>query len=200
MKKNIIIAGAARTGKSTLASLISKKYGYQHIAMDALIEGFEDLFPEMNIDTHKDSIEHISRKIAPFINSMFKSGEYDKFDYGLVVDVCQLLPEHCLQFIDSSLFEIYYLFSDCSTPEERLRFLDEFDDENEYTFYKNKEVRFNLCKELVDDNNLFKSECIKHNLPFYNTIINRKDKFETILNLIQADDLDKLSPQHITEH
>lgn len=185
MKKNIIIAGTARTGKSTLASIISKKFGYQHIAMDSLIEGFEDIFPEMNIDTHKHSIEHISKRIAPFINAIIKSGEYDKFDYGLVIDVCQLLPEDYLKHIDLDLTEIYYLISDCDSGEERLKFLDQFDTEKEYTYHKSKEKRAEICSELVDDSKLFKSECQKHNIPYYDTLYKREEKFESILRLIE---------------
>lgn len=182
MKKNIIIAGAARSGKSTLASLISKKYGYQHLAMDALIEGFEDLFPEMNIDTHRDSIEHISSKIAPFINALFKSGEYDKFDYGLVIDVCQLLPSDYLKYVDQELSEIYYLITDCDSAKTRLELLDAFDTEKEYTFHKTPEQRAKICEELVEDCKLFKSECEKHQMLCFDTQRNRNEIFEAIMS------------------
>lgn len=184
MKKNIIIAGVARAGKSTLASKIARRYGYQHLAMDALIEGFEDLFPEMAIDTHKDSIKHISKRVAPLINAIFKSGEYDKFDYGLVVDVCQLMPEDFLKYVDQDLCEIYYLISDCDDAEVRLRYLDTYDDEREYTFHKSPEKRKQICRDLVEDSALFKRECEKHAIPYFDTLVDREGQFESILNQI----------------
>ncbi len=185
MKKNIIIAGTPRAGKSTLSSLISKKYGYQHIAMDSIIEGFEDHFPELNIDTHKHSISHISKRIAPFINAMIKSGEYDKFDYGLVIDVCQLMPEDYLKCIDSNLCDIYYLVTECETVEDRLNLLDAFDDENEYTFYKSREKRTEICKDIIDESRRFREECEKFGLFCRDTSYQREDKFEEVLKLIE---------------
>ncbi len=185
MKKNIIIAGAARAGKSTLSSMIVKKFGYQHLAMDSLIEGFEDIFPEMNIDTHRDSISHISKRIAPFINSIIKSGEYDKFDYGLVIDVCQLMPEDYLKSIDTNLCEIFYLVTECATVEDRLKLLDEFDNEDEYTFYKTQEKKIKICKDIVEESNIFRIECEKNGLKCIDTSYQRKDKFEKILKAIE---------------
>jgi len=49
MKNNIIIAGVPRAGKSTFANKLSRKYGYQHLSMDAIIGGIETVFPELNI-------------------------------------------------------------------------------------------------------------------------------------------------------
>jgi hypothetical protein len=185
MKKNIIIAGTARAGKSTLSSMISKQYGYQHLAMDSIIEGFEDHFPELNIDTHRDSINQISKRIAPFINAIIKSGEYDKFDYGLVIDVCQLMPEDYLKNIDTDLCEIYYLVTECQTVEERLKLLDEFDDEKEYTFYKSNERRSQICKDIIEESNSFRQECDKYGLMCLDTSYNRKEKFKEILKAIE---------------
>ena len=98
MKKHIIISGVPRAGKSTVSRLISKAYGYQHISMDSIIAGIEKTFPETGIDSDAndvscfDNVLRISSKIAPFIRAMTDSGEYDELDYGMVIDVFQLLP------------------------------------------------------------------------------------------------------------
>ena len=66
--------------------------------MDSIIAGIENVFPETNIDTEAPvdpqiNLEHISAKIAPFIRAMLDSGEYNECDYGIVIDVYQLLPK-----------------------------------------------------------------------------------------------------------
>lgn len=60
------------------------------------------------------------------------------FIYGLVIDVCQLMPEDYLRNIDTNLCDIIYLVTECETTEERVKLLDAYDDENQYTFYKLK--------------------------------------------------------------
>lgn len=196
MKKNIIIAGVARAGKTTLCSLIAKEFGYQHLAMDALIEGFEDLFPQMDIDTHQHDISHISKHIAPFINSIIKSGEYDKLDYGLVIDVAQLLPGDFLAHIDQDLCEIYYLVTDCETAAQRLELLDKHDTPKEYTFHYAPEKRLALCEDYMADCLLIKGECEKHGMVYYDAR-DRDGAFRSILGSIQPSKTEELDPQRL---
>ena len=49
MKNNIIIAGVPRAGKSTISNILSRKFGYQHMSMDAVITGIESVFPEIAV-------------------------------------------------------------------------------------------------------------------------------------------------------
>ncbi len=128
MKKHIIIAGVPRAGKSTISQLIAKKLGYQHISMDSIIAGFEKVFPEVGIDTKADiqtkvNIQRISAKIAPFIRAMIDSGEYNECDYGMVIDVFQLLPNDYTKYIDESVCDIYYFITSDVTAEERYELL-----------------------------------------------------------------------------
>lgn len=114
MKKHMIIAGVPRSGKSTLSQKISKDFGYQHISMDSVIAGIEKIFPETGINSEADAelwknIQYISSKMALFIRAMIDSGEYDECDYGMVIDIFQLLPKHYVQYIDASVCDIYYL-------------------------------------------------------------------------------------------
>ena len=97
LKKHIIIAGVPRSGKSTISQKIANDFGYQHISMDSIIAGIESVFPETNIDSDADTDPYentlyISSKMAPFLRAMMDSGEYDECDYGMVIDIYQLLP------------------------------------------------------------------------------------------------------------
>ncbi len=186
MKKNIIIAGTARAGKSTLCSMLSKELGYQHISMDAIIEGFEDVFPELGIDTHTNSIMSISKKVTPFVNALLHSGEYDKFDYGMVIDVCQLMPEDYVNHINRDLCDIFYLITESDTAEERLSVLEAFDTEKEYTFSKTHEKKMILCQEIIEESQVFKKQCEDHKLPVIDTLHDRQDKLEALLLQIKV--------------
>ena len=104
MKNNLIIAGVPRAGKSTVAHLLAKEHGYQHVSMDSIIAGFEKCFPETGVSTYQglssmDTLRVISGKMAPFVRAMLDSAEYDEFEPGMVLDMYQLLPEDYDRFI-----------------------------------------------------------------------------------------------------
>ncbi len=127
MKKYIIIAGVPRAGKSTVSQMIAKQMGYQHISMDSVIAGIEKVFPETKIDTDssddlQSNLVFISSKMAPFIRAMMDSGEYDECDYGVVIDIYQLLPVDYMNFLQSEKCEIYYFLSSDVTAEDDLKY------------------------------------------------------------------------------
>lgn len=183
MKKHIIISGVPRAGKSTISQMISKIYGYQHISMDSIIAGIEKIFPETGIDSDadvspKDNITYISSKMSQFIRAMINSGEYDECDYGMVIDIYQLLPQDYVRYIDSSVCDIYYFITSDVSPEERYQILKQNDTPKDYTYYKLDEENYNSCFEIVDISKIIKEQCILHGLPFFETARNR----ESIIN------------------
>lgn len=189
MKKHIIIAGVPRSGKSTISQRISNDFGYQHISMDSIIAGIERVFPETGINSDTDgdlwkNIQYISSKMASFIRAMIDSGEYDECDYGMVIDIFQLLPQHYVQYIDSSVCDIYYFATSEVTPEERYELLKKYDTPKDYTYYKSEEENKKSCADIVTISKLLKEQCGKFNLPFYDTSYDREQIFKLILGKI----------------
>ncbi len=194
MNKYIIVAGVPRAGKSTVSKIIARQFGYQHISMDSIIAGIEKVFPEAGIDTGADietikNVEFISSKIAPFIKAMTDSGEYDECDYGVVIDVFQLLPKDYNEFIDKEKCEIHYFLSSDVKAEERFRILKEFDTPDDYTYYHSDEENKSDCIDIVNISNYIKEQCFEYNLPYYETSYNRDavlNKFISNLNMSKA--------------
>lgn len=187
MKKHIIIAGVPRAGKSTISQLIAKKLGYQHISMDSIIAGFEKVFPEVGIDTEadietKENIQRISAKIARFIRAMMDSGEYNECDYGMVIDIFQLLPSDYTKYVDESVCDIYYFITSDVTAEERYELLKLYDTPKDYTFYKSEDENRCASKEIVEISKYIKEQCILYKLPYYETSHKRE---QVILDFIK---------------
>ncbi len=189
MKKHIIIAGVPRAGKSTVSQEISKRYGYQHISMDSVIAGIEKTFPETGIDSDAnvppmDNLFYISEKIAPFIRAMMDSGEYEELDYGMVIDVCQLLPKDYVKYIDQSICDVYYFVTADVTPEERFDILKKYDTSKDYTFYKTDDENKEDCISIVEISKLLKEQCEQFRLPCFETSRNRKSIIDEFIKSI----------------
>jgi hypothetical protein len=188
MKKYIIIAGVPRAGKSTVSQMIAKQMGYQHISMDSVIAGIEKVFPETKIDTDssddlQSNLVFISSKMAPFIRAMMDSGEYDECDYGVVIDIYQLLPVDYMNFLQSEKCEIYYFLSSDVTAEERFEILKAFDTPEDYTYYHSDEENRCDCVDIVKVSHFLKGQCISYGVPYYETSHDR----ENVLNAFVAE-------------
>lgn len=182
MKKHIIIAGVPRAGKSTVSQMIAKQFGYQHVSMDSVIAGIEKVFPETGIDTDavvepQTNLEYISSKMGPFIRAMMDSGEYNECDYGMVIDIYQLLPQDYIEYVDREICDIYYFITSDVTPDERFRILKTYDTPNDYTYFHSDEDNYKDCIEIVDISKMIKRQCILYDIPYYETACNR----ETVL-------------------
>ncbi len=190
MKKYIIIAGVPRAGKSTVSQRIAKQMGYQHISMDSILAGIEKVFLETKIDTDaavepQKNIEFISSKVAPFIRAMMDSGEYDECNYGVVIDVYQLLPRDYVQFVQNEKCEIYYFLSSDVTSVERFEILKAHDTPNDYTYYHSDEENKKDCEDIVNISHFMKEQCVLYGLPYYETSNDREAVLREFLQCVQ---------------
>ncbi len=160
--------------------------------MDSIIAGIERVFPETGVNSEADTdiqenIQYISSKMALFIRAMLDSGEYNECDYGMVIDIFQLLPEHYIQHIDSSLCNIYYLGTSEVTSEERYELLKKYDTHKDYTFYKSEKENKEECADIVTISKKLKEHCSIYNLPYFDTSYNRERIFKDILDLFSKE-------------
>ena len=155
--------------------------------MDSIIAGIERVFPETGIDSDADAdlqenIQYISSKMALFIQAMMDSGEYNECDYGMVIDVFQLLPQHFIQHIDSSLYDIFYFGTSEVTPEERYELLIKYDTPKDYTYYKSEEENKENCVNIVTISKQLKEQCRIYDLPYYDTSYDREQIFKAVFS------------------
>ena len=194
MKNNIIIAGVPRAGKSTISNILSRKFGYQHMSMDAVIAGIESVFPEIAIKwwpSSNDENENMKRfynaseKVALFIMAMLESEEYDEFEPGMVVDVYQLLPEHYEKYLNGKNIEIVYLLTSDVTVEERFAIHRRYDTKEHYTFDFTDDEMLSHCSFIINRSKFLKEQCIKYNLPYYETAKDREAVFNDFVKSLK---------------
>lgn len=189
MKKHLIVAGVPRAGKSTLSARIARRFGYQHISMDSIIAGFEACFPETGVNTYQglsslDTLKVISRKMAPFLQAMIDSGEYDEQEYGMLLDMYQLLPEDYVNHVNAERCGILYLVTSNVTPEERFLIQKKYDTPKDYTYYKTDEELQEGAQAIVEQSRLMKAQCEQYGLPCFETAFDRPQVFDEILKAL----------------
>ena len=192
--KNMIIAGVPRSGKSTVAHLLSKRYGYQHISMDSIIAGFEKCFPETGVNTYQglsslETLRIISSKMAPFVRAMLDSGAYGRSGSCMVLDMYQLLPEDYDRYIRGADCDIAYFITSDVTPEERFLIQKKYDTEKDYSFYKSDEELREGAAYIVEQSILIKEQCKRYGLPYYETAKERDLMIRRFLKDFQFDSL-----------
>lgn len=66
--RNIIIAGIARAGKSTVCKELTKK-GFSHLTCDSLVYSLEHVFPELGINQDETTagVKKTSKNFVPFL-------------------------------------------------------------------------------------------------------------------------------------
>lgn len=171
--------------------MLAQAFGYQHISMDSIIAGIESAFPELHINSNDEtpaSIAAISQKIAPLIRAMMDSGEYQECDYGVVIDVFQLLPKDFIHYIGHSLCDIYYFVTSDISAEDRLKLLQKNDTPSDYTYYLSTNDKYKKCRNIIAISKVMKAQCLEFDLPCYETAHNRKRIHEEITKHIQIID------------
>jgi adenylate kinase family enzyme len=164
--KNIIIVGASRSGKSTLAKKICKEFNYVYIPFDAIISTLENLYPETGLK-HLDDNEEISPKFAKFIAEFTSHLDYEDINY--VFDLYQLYPQDLLDNLDKSKFVILYLGYPNLSPEEKHDFVKKFAREKDWTRNTKDQEMLEILKLFIRENKKMYEECIKLDIPFFDT-------------------------------
>lgn len=105
--KDIIIAGVPRTGKSTLAKMLAEELeNYHLINLDAVRNGFGDIFPELNINDKGGKSN--TTEFPKFISRMiYWNRKILKNRFNYIIEGCQILPDTAKELFDDCI--IIYL-------------------------------------------------------------------------------------------
>lgn len=191
MKKHIIIAGVPRAGKSTLSDRVARELGYQHISMDSVIAGFERCFPDLGVNTYQnksseETMRIISAKMAPFIQAMVESGEYGEHEYGMLIDMYQLLPSDYAANIDSGRVGAIWLVTGDVSYDERLAIQLRHDTPKDYTYGRPIDELAEGCRYIVDQSKIYRAECERLGLPFFETARDREKVLDRAFECIKG--------------
>lgn len=189
LKKNIIIFGPSRSGKTSLAIRLSKKLKYSVFMCDSLVTAFEQTFPELEI-THKNRNGESVNNLKPFLLNYIRTcssrskarrginyvyeGSYFDFD---------MLMSHEIQ----KRHIIIFLLNPYECVEDYFHQLKTHDKKHDWTYEISDEKLLDYCNVLKSHNDYLLTLYQQHNIQYYNTSINRKKVLNKIIRKTKKD-------------
>ena len=109
MYKNILIIGASRSGKTTLAKKIAKEKGYSLISIDDIVSGLE-VYPELQIHHNGDAFD-TAKRLVPFLIKYLTELSIGTIFYGgikSVIEGTHIDFEQLMPFLQSDKYKEKY--------------------------------------------------------------------------------------------
>jgi len=194
MKKNIIILGTGRAGKTTLAKKLNEELCYSVIGTDDIITAFERSMPQVKIGQPND-IETTAANLAPFLahfiggltyrsccrngtNCVFEgSGSHFDFEKMLpILDMYDEWKDNCL---------IIGLIYPGIAPDDLLNDMRKHDIESDWTYNLNDDELRNHIIGSIEYSRNFYDKFQKYNPIIYDVSKNRKSVLDKIVNDIK---------------
>lgn len=187
MDKNILIIGAARSGKTSLAKKFVKEKGYSMISIDDIVSGFE-AYPELNI-LHDGKDTETSTRLVPFLIKFFTelsegSAFYDGVKFvieGTHIDFEKLIP--VLQNDKfKNKYEIIGLTYNDVDSETLYNNIKKYDTEDDWTYWCSDEKLRDNVEYFIKRNRFFSDKFKEYNITSYDTSFDREEVLDRIIN------------------
>lgn len=177
--KNIAIFGSSRSGKSTLAKMISKKHPNYHIIIgDDIRWAFQEILPNNNINS-KGGIGMLE-DFPNFLSCLFyKSIKRNKGEINYIVETCDITPKKAYQLFNREDTILLFLGTPRQTIDEHFNEIKKYQTEKDWTYDRSDEHILEHSKYWVYKSKEYEKECKKLNIWYVDTSFNR----EKILNI-----------------
>ena len=201
--KNIIIAGASRSGKSTLARKINEELGYFVISIDKLVATFQEAYPQLNIKLNWNR-EKTTDNIAPFLGhflGMFSSAngrgllpyshgavegnmfvlEGGYINFGMILPI---LKTYGMEDLKEN-FLLIGLVQNRKTVDEFVCDFKKYDTENDWTYYLDDDELKEVSEDAVSYNRSMSEHLVKYGFTIYDTSKEREQVLDKIVDDIK---------------
>ena len=186
MKKNILIIGAARCGKTTLAKKLNKEYGYSVISIDDIVSGLQ-AYPELNIH-HNGDTDITTKNLGPFLEKYFvELSEGSNFYGGIkfAIEGTHVDFERLMPLLQSEKYkekyEIIGLTINEETPEDLYNNMKKYDTEDDWTYWVEDNKLKEDAKYIISKNKIFNENYKKYNIKSYDTSYDREKVLDKII-------------------
>ena len=188
MRKNILILGPSRAGKTTLTKKLNEVLNYSIVCFDSIIYAFEQSFPQLEI-CHGDGAENTTANLADFLIHYFRvlsyrsehkngvkfAAEGGYFDFEKI-----MLAMNKHEIIKDFLF-IGLVFNN-KTADELFDDIRKNDTEGDWSYSCDDDTLKKCVTIFIDDSRLMYEKFQKHNFMIYDVSNDREQILNKIIN------------------
>ncbi len=165
MKKDLLIAGSMRSGKTVLSRQLTDQF--THIQTDHLIVTFQRIFPDLGIGRQGASFDELCEAFLPFLLDYALQLAADQ-DRRYILDCHYIRPPDTLR-LPSSFRTIFLGYPQTST-EQKVTDLRAFASEHEcYTSDITDESLYSFATRWIAQSRETQIECTDLGIPFFDT-------------------------------
>ncbi len=185
---NIAIFGSARSGKSTLAKMISLKYPHYHIIVGDDVRGaFQDALPQNDINSKggQGMVDDFPKFLSAYF---YRSIRRNRGIFNYIVETCDIYPEKAKQYFNKKDTIIIYLATPNLSVLDHFKKIRKYETEKDWTYGRSDKEIINHCQYWINQSKIFEQECQKLGIVFVDTSENRElvlektiEKFEKII-------------------
>ncbi len=185
IKKNILIYGSSRSGKTTLANIIKDNMRYSVISTDNIVSGFERGLPMLNIShSNRDgeSVKNLTKFMNEYIKSLNRINQKTRMFY-YVIEGSYLSEETLMKYKDD--FVVIVLINNYKSPQEFYKNIKKYDTISDWTSNLSDEELKEYCKNLYESEQNVKRICKRSNIKYYVTGNNRLKVIDDLVKNIK---------------
>lgn len=174
--KNLLIAGVAKSGKSTICEKICEEVKYNHIPFDYITASIKRNYPEWGVKS--DVIINDTSKI---LCTLFKTitDIINDTDEKFIIDCAHIYPRDIVNKLDLNKWKIIFVGYPNIDIDEKVKNIRKYDI-NGWTTKKSDDELKAIINKLKEISNIIKQECDKYNFTFIDT----SNNFEYVINNI----------------
>ncbi len=187
-KKNILICGGSRCGKSTLARRISRKFNYNLVSLDFIITAFQYGMPNMNVNHIRRDLNMLD-EISGFMYSYIRALNHNSknsYNINYVIEGCYLKLEDFVTKFNQNNFMIIVLGYDGNTN-QLFNDIRENDTEKDWTKELSDDELLKYCHRVIKDCKKLKKYCKSNNILYYDMSGDRDEKIFSIIDKVRVE-------------
>ena len=182
--KNIAIFGSSRSGKSTLAKMISKKFPNYHIIIgDDIRWTFQQTLPNNNINSKGCGMID---DFPNFLSTLFyKSIKRNDGEINYIVETCDITPKKAKELFDKDNTILIFLGTPRQTIEQHFEDIRKYETKKDWTFDRSDEHILEHSNHWITKSKEYEEECKELDIWYVDTSFNRIEILSNTFNIIE---------------